>query len=257
MNLPLMLNVRLNSGFQPKKNQTKHMSTKYAALLISLTALGALSASASQVTISGTALSGLYYAANTPADAQYVPANSPAPAYAQLYTADLSTAGTADSPTLFFNAPDAGLSSLGTVGNFVGSYDLYQGIGSNITYWTLWALDPSNQYIEIYGFGGTTINGSSAIHAFDPSWNPLGTWGETLSQLGAMTYDGATIGSMTVKWAGIEIGDGGSGPGTADIDSITVGSASPDGGSTLLLLGIGLAGLGVLSLRRNRLQSAK
>ena len=34
-------------------------------------------------------------------------------------------------------------------------------------------------------------------------------------------------------------------------------TSAPDGGSTLLLLGLGLAGLGVLGLRRNRLESTK
>ena len=56
--------------------------------------------------------------------------------------------------------------------------------------------------------GGSPLTGSSSVHAYNNGFTAsVGTWGMTLSGLGALTYDGHTIGDMTVNWAGVEIGD--------------------------------------------------
>ena len=178
---------------------------------------GAMSASAT-ITYSGTALSGLDYSAMYSGDAQYVAGT---PDVAQLYTADLSTADTADSPAVFFKAPVGT-----TLSTLSGSYVL--GSGTSVQpYWALWVGTASNpNEIAIYSLGGTPLTSSSTMHAFvaSGSWPSLGTWGDTLSQFDAITYGGVALGDMTVNWAGLEIGDGGSGAGTANIESITISS---------------------------------
>lgn len=211
------------------------MKFNYSAVL-GLVLTGALSASAGSTTYSGSSLSGLLYVGDS-GDAQYV---SGTPDYAQLYTPDSSPAG--DSPAVFITGP------LGTISDFLGSTSL--ATGSTVDpYWTLWAsspTDPGND-IEIYAFAGLSVSGSTQVHAYTPGFAAsLGTFGETLSSLESMTYDGSTIGNFTIDFAGLEIGDGGTGPATANIDSITITDSVPDGASTLMLLAGGwvvLAGL--------------
>jgi hypothetical protein len=206
------------------KIQTNQMSTKYAALLMSLIAVGPLSAFAQSQFVAGT------------------------PDVAQLYTPDLSTADTAPSPAVFDE-----LSPVITLDSLTASYVL--AAGSTVDpYWILWMADDTSYSLPIVSTDGGSLNGSSLIHTGD-----LINGSITLSALDA-TIDpnsGLAYGGEAVAWVGLEIGDGGSGAGTANIESITIGSSVPDGASTLLLLGFGLAGLGVLSLRKNRLSAAK
>jgi len=83
-------------------------------------------------------------------------------------------------------------------------------------------------------------------------WSSLGTWGDTLSQFDAITYGGVALGDMTVNWVGLEIGEGGSGAASANIESITVSgvSAVPEPttviAGALLLLPFGASTLRVL-----------
>lgn len=241
------------------------MNTKYLALLASLIALASLSASAGTVTYSGTALAGLTYTYpyGPPTDAQYVPAAAPTPALAALYTSDsgdLVTSG--DDPAVFIQGP------LGTLGGFSASYGLYgtpTGPTGTSPYWILWANAPGdnnpNDEIAVIGMGGATLGSTDAIHVWDPN-SILGSyWGDTLSQLDATVVDGTTFGNFDVDWAGVEIGNWDNGDAiisaSANFDSLTINSSAPDGAPTLLLLGLGLAGLGVLGLRRNRLQLTK
>jgi hypothetical protein len=75
--------------------------------------------------------------------------------------------------------------------------------------------------------GGSPLNGSSDIHAYNSDYSAaIGTWGMTLSALDSLSYEGVTIGSMTVDRAGVEIGDWDNSdsviPASADIGSITV-----------------------------------
>lgn len=88
------------------------MKAKTTALLISLIALGSLSASAGTDTVSGTELSGLKYSPNGGV-AQYVAGT---PDYAQLYTADSGLNGGA--PAVFVKAANVGFPSLGTFRHF-------------------------------------------------------------------------------------------------------------------------------------------
>ena len=227
------------------------------------------------VTYSGTALAGLTYSANG-ATAQYVPGT---PDIAQLSTPDLNDPNA--SPAVFVEGP------MGTLANFTANYALSapttpEGL---VPYWNLYVAfngDPNpwdfNTQDEII-IDGPTLTGSSVVHvldAYDPYADPASLlynlsiaygpndpysdWGVSLSTLFGLT-DGSgpmDFGNMTVMWAGIEIGEGGpDSSGLAGISSITVNYSTPDGASTLLLLGFSLAGLGVLSLRRNHLQAAK
>src|ERR1022692_10017 len=94
-----------------------YMRARLSLVLLSsagivLVAVGASSASASSITISGTDLSGLKYAGD-PGDAQYVPAAGATPALAALYTPDSGVSG--DDPGVFVKAANAGLSTLGTL----------------------------------------------------------------------------------------------------------------------------------------------
>ena len=199
----------------------KDIMKKLQLAVFTISLAAAVSASAS-ITYSGTALAGLDYSAMYNGDAQYVAASGSTSAYAALYTADLSTAEAADSPAVFCKAPVGT-----TLSTLSGSYTLSSVVGSGASvqpYWALWvgtASDPNE--IAIYSLGGTPLTSSSTMHAFATSdWSSLGTWGDTLSQFDAITYDGVALGDMTVNWVGLEIGDGGSGAGSANIQSITV-----------------------------------
>jgi hypothetical protein len=242
----------MNEGKGIMKNAGQPIAIAFAIIAISLAA--AMSASAQGGgTYSGTALNDLAYSVTIgpSTDAQYVPASGSVPAYAALYTADASTSG--DSPAVFIEG------ALGTLSSFSGSYTLLSngqgpGPGNVQPYWTIWVSPLSNPVGDywndyaIYTLGGSPLTGSSTIHAYDPNGNAFGTWGETLSALDATSGDESDglLGNMTVDWVGLEIGNGGSGAASANIESITV---VPEP-STLALVGLGV--FGALMLRRRR-----
>jgi len=235
---------------------------KLQIAIIAAALAGAMSASAS-ITFSGAALSGLTPA--TPygpsSDSRYVPASGSTPALWALYTSDsgaLETSG--DTPAGFVQGP------MGTLSSFSASYSLYgaaTGPSGTSPYWNIKVsptADPTD-VIHIISMGGPTLNGSSAIHAYNADYSAaIGTWGMTLSDLGAIIYGGYAIGGMTVNWAGIEIGNWDNGtsiiPASANIESITVSgvSAVPEPttviAGALLLLPFGASTLRVL--RKNR-----
>ena len=225
------------------------MNTK---LWIGLIGLAMLSWSASATTYSGTGLSGL--TSSTPygpdSDSQYVPATVSTPALWALSTPDsgaLDTSG--DDPAVFVLGP------MGTLSSFSASYSLYgaaTGPSGTSPYWNIKVSPTANpaDLINIIAMGGSTLDGSSAIHAYNADYSAaVGTWGMTLSALGLLTYDGYTIGDMTVVKAGVEIGNWDNGiniiPASANFDSITISSV-PDGGMTVTLLGGALMGLAAL-----------
>jgi hypothetical protein len=220
------------------------MKAKNTALLMSLIAMASLSASAGSTIFSGAALGGLTYVGD-PGDAQFVAGT---PDVAQLYTPDLSVNG--DSPAVF------DLSPTGTLDELFGNYRTTTGTTVQ-PYWAIWVSPAGNTSgyagdLEIYTLGGSRLNSSSTIHAFGPGWSDLGGtpdgyWGDTLLQLDAVTYNGQPIGDMTLDAIGLEIGDGGSGAGTANINGMMVGSC-PDAASTMSLLGIGFGAF--VGLRR-------
>jgi hypothetical protein len=223
-------------------------------LQIAILAVGLVGAtSASAQSYSGTGLSTLDYSASIlPGDAQYVAASGSIPAYAALYTADASTAPTADSPAVFVPGP-----SVGTLSSLSADYTLLSSVsgpgpGNVQPYWALWVGTASNpEEVVIYSLGGTPLTGSSTMHAFSTSdWSSLGTWGDTLLQFDAITYGGVALGDMTVDWVGLEIGDGGSGAANANIESITITTVPEPTTMTLLLLPFGASLL--RKLRKNR-----
>ena len=203
----------------------------------SLIVLGFLSWSASAATISGTGLSTLDYSFWYSGDAQYVPASGSIPSYAALYTADASTADTADSPAVFVRPPTGT-----TLSTLSGSYDLLSsgpGPGNVQPYWILYLTDDPTYSSPILASGSGPINGSSLVHVGDLIHGSI-----TLSALDALIdpISGLPYGQETINWAGLEIGDGGNGAGTANIESITINSSVPEP-ATMLLLGLGLMGL--------------
>ena len=218
------------------------MNTKHAALLISLTALGSLTASAEQFSYSGSDLNDLAYA-GAPGDAQFVLGT---PDVAQLYTADLSING--DSPAVYaYFSPGITLDSLSA------NYDL--AAGSTVDpYWVLWMTDDPSYTLPIVSTYGGSLDGSSLIHTGD-----LVNGSITLSALDTDIdpNSGLAYGGETVAWVGLEIGDGGNGVGTANIQSITIDGAVPENASTILLLGCGLVGLGLMSQRKSLLRASK
>ena len=188
--------------------------------------LAILTGTASATTYSGSALSGLHYSGAS-GEAQYV---AGPPAVAQLYTADLSTSG--DTPAVFVQGP------LGTLSAFSGSYVLSAGT-TVAPYWILYLTDNPTYSSPILTTDSGPINGSSLVHVGN-----LINGSITLSALDLLTdpNSGLPYGQSTIAWAGLEIGDGGSGSGTANIESITVTSSVPEP-ATMLLLGLGLMGL--------------
>jgi hypothetical protein len=237
------------------KERVKTVMKKLQMAIIAVSLGAAMSVSAQGVgTYSGTALSGL--TPSTPygpsSDSQYVPAAGSTPALWALYTSDsgdLDTSG--DAPAVFVLGP------LGTLSSFSASYSLYgaaTGPSGTEPYWNIKVSPTGNpsDLINIISMGGPTLNGSSQIHAYNADYSAaVGTWGMTLSALAALTYDGYTVGDMTVNNAGVEIGNWDNGvsiiPATANFDSIT---AVPEP-ATVMLVGAGLTGMLIVVRRRN------
>jgi hypothetical protein len=211
---------------------------KIAILAVSLTI--AMSASAS-ITYSGSSLSGLDYSSMYSGDAQYVAGT---PDVAQLYTADLSTANSADSPAVFVQIPTAI-----TLSSFSASYVLSSGTTVD-PYWILYLTDDSGYTSPIVSTLGGSLDSSSLIHVGDLIHGSI-----TLSALDVLTdpISGLPYGQETVAWAGLEIGDGGSGAGTANIESITISSVPEPTtviAGLLLLLPFGVSTLRILRKSR-------
>ena len=191
-------------------------------------------------TYSGTALSGLLYLGDS-GDAQYVTS----PAAARLSTPDSGTTG--DSPAVFVKGP------LGKLSAFSASYTLldFTGPSNSQPYWNI-VVSPNGDSVDtvrIISMGGSPLDITSAVHAYNNDYSAsVGSWGNTVGALCALTYNGHTIGDMTVNWAGVEIGDWDNGtqtiPASADIQSITV---VPEPASLALL---GLGGLLLMPRRR-------
>jgi len=206
---------------------------------------GAMSASAAitSITYSGTDLSGLNYSSMYSGDAQYVAGT---PDVAHLYTADLGTADTADSPAVFFKAPVGT-----TLSTLSGSYVLSSGTTVD-PYWILYLTESTGYSSSIVSTYGGPLNGSSLVHVGNLTSGSI-----TLSALDLLIdpISGLPYGQEMVAWAGLEIGNGGSGAGTANIESITVSTAPVPEPTTmiagaLLLLPFGASTIRML--RKNR-----
>jgi hypothetical protein len=224
------------------------------------------SANATTVTISGTSLNNLYYDANGPGGTAGYVAGSPD--VASLSTSDSGVTGAA--PGVFVTASNAGLfglASLGTLGSFSASYEL-SGVasGPSAPYWLTYLNDPNGvgKYVGVISFGGPDLNGSSQIHVFcdfaSVSCNPGNTyWGDTLATLDSIAYGSTTFGLLTVHSSGVEIGDWnniGTIPAQADIQSITINTATTPLPAALPLFASGLGALGLLGWRRKRKAAA-
>ena len=228
------------------------VKTKNTKLWIGLIGLATLSWSVSATTISGT---GLDNSINTMIDyetggtgpsatANYVAAAGTIPAYGALYTPNASVGG----PTAAIwvgdeTAPNGGgipgtLSSLNTSYTLLSS-GIGPGPGNFAPYWVLWMADDTGFQHPIVSTYGGPLNGSSLIHVGN-----LINGSITLSALDASTdpISGLPYGQETLAWVGLEIGNGGSGAASANIESITISSV-PDGGMTVALLGGSLMGL--------------
>jgi hypothetical protein len=224
------------------------------AATVGLVCILASASAFADLTISGTALSGLIY--RYPPEAQYVPAAGATPDLAALSTPDSGLNG--DAPVFYFKAANVGLGSLGPLSDFWASYHLYSSSGGNGNqpYWLTYLYAPDNSYIGVVTMGGPDLNGSSPIHVFydyDNDPNPHTTsdfWGATLSSLETSQYNPTTtFGQLTVYESGVEIGnwnipDGT--PASANIDSITT---IPEPG-TFGLVGMGLVALLAVYHRR-------
>jgi hypothetical protein len=228
---------------------------------IALMGLGARSASASVVTISGTSLSGLDYRDNG-GTAAYVAGT---PDVARLSTSDSGSGPTGGAPVVFVNASNAGLASLGTLGSFSASYDLFgSASGPAAPYWLTYLNDPNGGKVGVISFGGPDLNGSSQIHVFC-AFSTSGSctndyWGDTLATLDSIAYGSTTFGLLTVFSSGVEIGDwnnnGQTIPAQADIQSITINTATTPLPAALPLFASGLGALGLLGWRRKRKAAA-
>lgn len=176
--------------------------------LITISFAAAMSASAS-LTYSGSALSSLDYSPGG-ATAQYVPGS---PDVAQLYTADLSVNG--PSPAVFIQIPTAM-----TLSSFVGSYVTSSGTTVD-PYWVLYLTDDTGYTSPIVSTYGGSLDSSSLIHVGDLTQGSI-KLADLCSQIDPISN--VSYGQETIAWAGLEIGDGGSGAGTANIESITISS---------------------------------
>lgn len=173
----------------------------------------------------------------------------------------------------YLSVPDSGINgqsavvyvtdSMATLGNlstFAGNFTDSNFIGPNGTapYWVIWlstnncATYPTSNCLTVYGMGGSTIDGSSAIHVVDPAGGTSTYWGDSLSSIYNVSYNGTTLGQMPIYEAGVEIGTWANGsnviPASVEVDSITLGPV-PEPGS-LMLMGSGLLGLVGAARRR-------
>src|SRR5664279_2410187 len=190
------------------------------------------SANATTVTISGTDLQGLIYRPDAPGGtAAYVAGSPPTPDVARLSTSDSGSGPTGAAPVVYVRNTSAGLASLGTLGSFSASYDLFGAAsGPSAPYWLTYLNDPGGGYVGVISFGGPDLNGSSQIHVFcDASTSGSCTsdhWGATLATLDSLAYGGTTFGLLTVYESGVEIGNWNNNGLTisaqADIQSITI-----------------------------------
>jgi hypothetical protein len=224
----------------------------------------AMSVSAS-ITYSGTALQGLAYTADPGgATASYVAGT---PDYAYLYTPDSGITvnnGGGEVARVGVTGP------FGTLNNFSASYSLFTlttgpvGPGGNAPYWVIFVSptgdsNPDDDLAVIQLSTGPTLNGASTIHAYGPGFSGLpnnGYWGDTLTTLDGITYNGVAFGDMTVESARVEIGEWDNGsdviPATANIDSITISSVPEPTtmiAGALLLLPFGASTLRILRRR--------
>ncbi len=169
-------------------------------------------------------------------DAQYVPGT---PDVAQLYTPDLSING--DSPAVFVPlSPAIKLSTL------VASYSL--GTGTTVDpYFILYLTDDPGFSLPVVATDGGTINGSALVHAGNLTSGSI-----TLSALDALIdpNSGLPYGQSGIAYVGLEIGDGGSGAGTANITSINISSVPEP--TTMIAGALLLLPLGVSALRMLR-----
>jgi hypothetical protein len=202
----------------------------------------------------------------SPGTTTYVPAAGSTPALAALYTPDASTTLYGTSPNqytleqdVFAQNPLPHATSFGTLSQVSMSFHIYSssGGGGNLPYGELFVDLPDGNLAEILNMGGTQLNDSTAIHVVgtDQSY-----WGQSLASILNDTYEGQTYGSMPVDWVGVGIGNWdipANTPASAEIDSITVSIAVPEGASTLFLLGLGFAGLAAFGVSQTRLQVAK
>jgi hypothetical protein len=248
------LTVVSPDGFWHKQMKTSktrlHMKIKNRALLMSLIAVGSLSWSVSAATISGTGLDDSintmigYGVSGAGSSAKYVAAAGSIPAYGALYTPNASVGG----PTAAIwvgdeTAPNGG-GIPGTLSSLNASYTLLSsgigpGPGNFAPYWVLWMADDTGFKDPIVSTSGGPLNGSSLIHVGNLTHGSI-----TLSELcGDIDPNSGLLYALeTVAWVGLEIGNGGSGPASANIESITISSV-PDGGMTVTLLGGSLMGL--------------
>ena len=232
-------------------NLRKNLTVMFAG---AMAAALAGSANAATVTISGTNLGGLDYRDNG-GTAAYVAGT---PDVAHLYTSDSGLTGGA--PVAYVNASNAGLASLGTLGSFSASYDLFRGSGPAGTapYWLTYLNDPNGGYVGVISSGGPDLNGSSQIHVFCDNASPSCTnsySGDTLATLDSIAYESTTFGLLTVYESGVEIGvwnNNGIISAQADIQSITINTATTPLPAALPLFASGLGALGLLGWRRKR-----
>lgn len=226
-------------------------------LCVALISLGAQSASASPVTISGADLSNLTYRPSG-ATAAYQPGT---PDVAYLYTSDSGLNGAA--PVVYVRAANVALPTMGTLSGLNASYALANSSTPAGTqpYWLTYLYDTTpGDYVGVVSFGGPDLNGSSQVHVFCGFTSNANctsaltniTWGDTLSMLDSTAYGSTTFGQMGVFETGVEIGNWNNGtdgiPASASIQSITLFSV-PEPGS-LPLVALCLAGLGFIQRRR-------
>ena len=238
-------------------NLRKNLTVMFAG---AMAAALAGSANATTVTISGPSLNGLDYRANG-GTAAYVAGT---PDVAHLYTSDSGTGTTGGAPVVYVNASNGGLVPLGTMGSFSASYDLSVGsYGPAAPYWLTYLNDPNGGYVGVISSGGPDLNGSSQIHVFcdHASSSCTNTYsGDTLATLDSIAYGGTTFGLLTVHDSGVEIGDWNNNGQTisaqADIQSITINTATTPLPAALPLFASGLGALGLLGWRRKRKAAA-
>lgn len=241
-----------------------HMRTRLHAALnlvlgVALISLGAQSASASPVTISGVDLSYLTYRPSG-GTAEY---QAGPPAVAYLATTDSGLNGAA--PVVYVRAANVAPLTMGTLSGLSASYVLASSSTPAGTqpYWLTYLYDTiPGEYVGVVSFGGPDLNGSSLVHVFCgftsnancTSALTTTTWGDTLSMLDSTTYGSTTFGQMAVYETGVEIGNWNNGSdgiaASASIQSITLFSESVPEPGSLPLVALCLAGLGFIQRRR-------